>query len=144
MSTKRGKGGPWTIQSLGSQPSLLGDSDIQVAIFEGGRFMAVDKLKLATRATSAPELPACAAIRFPSGTIFAGHRHSDCLSMINYEFGNRLMHPKDTWTQGFMTTRGRFASRREAFLMMIDNDIPSACPSGYRTRLMELFSEDLY
>lgn len=46
VTPKRGRGGPWIIQSFGSQPSLLGDSDIEVAIFDGGRFMAVNKLRL--------------------------------------------------------------------------------------------------
>lgn len=42
---KRGKGGPWVIQSLGSQPSFFGDKDIDVAIFDNGTFLRVDKLK---------------------------------------------------------------------------------------------------
>ena len=89
-------------------------------------------------------LPACAAIRFPNGTIFAGERHHNCLSMINCQFGATPPFPKDEWEQGFMTTRGRFVGRREAFRLMHYAGIPSACPSGYRVRLGELFSEDLY
>lgn len=90
------------------------------------------------------ELPACAAIQFPNGTIFAGHRHHDCLSMINYSFGHTPPFPKDEWNQGFMTTKGRFVNRSEAFRVMVESGIPSDCPTGYRTRLGELFSEDLY
>jgi hypothetical protein len=91
-----------------------------------------------------PELPACAAIRVPDGTIFAGKRHHDCISMINYTYGTEQRFARDRWEQGFMTTKGKFVDRREAYRMMIENDIPSACPSGYRHKLVELFSEDLY
>lgn len=51
VTPRRGKGGPWVIASFGSQPSLFGDSDIEVAIFDDGRFMAVNKLRLATGVT---------------------------------------------------------------------------------------------
>lgn len=91
-----------------------------------------------------PELPACAAIQFPDGVTFAGKRHCDCLSQINFTFHGKPPFERGSWVQGFMTTQGRFVDRREAFMMMIDNDLPSACASGYRARLAELFSEDLY
>lgn len=90
------------------------------------------------------ELPACAAIQLPDGTTLAGRRHHNCLSMINYTFGGKCPFAKDTWKQGFMTTKGRFVDRREAFRMRMEAELPSACPSGYRIHLGELFSEDLY
>ena len=43
-----------------------------------------------------------------------------------------------------MTTKGRFVNRREAYIMMIPNEIESVREGGYRDRLAELFSEDLY
>lgn len=94
--------------------------------------------------TERPELPACAAIQFPDGTIIAGHRHHNCISMINHTFGGKPPHERDTWEQGFMTTKGRFVDRRKAFMMMISNDIPSASADGKGYRGTELYSEDLY
>lgn len=80
----------------------------------------------------------------PNGAIFAGKRHNDCISAANYTIGPDVKELKPHWEMGFMTTKGRFVGRKEAFRMMITNDIESACPSGYRHRLGELFSEDLY
>jgi hypothetical protein len=42
-----GKGGPWVIQSLGTQAALWGP-DEEVAIFETGEFVAVNKLRKVT------------------------------------------------------------------------------------------------
>lgn len=88
------------------------------------------------------ELPACAAIQLPDGTTFAGHRHHHCLSMIHMTFGVACPFARETWVQGFMTTRGRFVTRREAWMMRVREDLPSASPDGYRG--CELYSEDLY
>lgn len=44
---KRGKGGPWIIASLGSQPSMFNEDEVKVAIFENGSFMALNKLRRA-------------------------------------------------------------------------------------------------
>lgn len=48
---KRGRGGPWVVASLGEQAVMFGEA-VKVAIFEGGKFMALDKLKLSSRRTS--------------------------------------------------------------------------------------------
>ena len=42
-----GRGGPWVVQSLGAQAALWGP-DGEVAIFESGEFMAVEKLRKVT------------------------------------------------------------------------------------------------
>lgn len=42
---RRGNGGPWVIQSLGSQESLFGDDRVQVAMLSDGRFMKIDDLR---------------------------------------------------------------------------------------------------
>jgi hypothetical protein len=88
------------------------------------------------------ELPACAAIQLPDGTTFAGERHHHCISMINTTFSGRCPFEKQTWIQGFMTTRGRFVTRRHAYIMRLREDLPSMSPNGYRG--YELYSEDLY
>lgn len=93
---------------------------------------------------SEAEIAACAALRIARDggveLVLAGKRHVDCISMANYAgFTDR-----SKWEYGFMTTRGRFVDRREAFLLMQRAGIASACPSGYRTGLGDLFSEDLY
>ncbi len=84
-----------------------------------------------------PELPACAAIRHKTGAILAGRRHAECFSAAT-TFGL----DKRDLAQGFMTTKGRFIDRKQAFLMMAKEGIPSASPDGYRGH--QLFSEDLY
>ena len=91
------------------------------------------------------ELPACAALRLKhSGLIVAGHRHHNCISFINYEFGHQGKQKVFEAEHGFMTNKGNFVNRKEAFKLMIKAEIPSACESGYRHKLGELFSEDLY
>jgi hypothetical protein len=44
--------------------------------------------------------------------------------------------------QGFVTSRGRYVGREEGQQLQKAAGLPSACPSGYRAKL--LFSEDLY
>lgn len=84
------------------------------------------------------ELPACAAVRDNrTYAVVADRRHGDCLSHMN-----ALQIPKDCRTQGFVTNRGRFVDRREAFRLMRAAGIPSAAEGGYRGE--ELYSEDLY
>lgn len=84
------------------------------------------------------ELPACAAVRDNrTYAVVADRRHGDCLSRMN-----ALQIPKDCRTQGFVTNRGRFVDRREAFRLMQAAGIPSAAEGGYRGE--ELYSEDLY
>ena len=46
----RGRGGPWVVASIGSQPSMFGP-DVEVAVFEDGSFMDVERLKKATDAS---------------------------------------------------------------------------------------------
>ena len=43
---RRGRGGPWVIESIGVQPTFLPDVNVKVAVFKGGSFMPIEKLKL--------------------------------------------------------------------------------------------------
>jgi hypothetical protein len=53
----------------------------------------------------------CAAIfRTCATPIICGVRHSDCLEIMK-----RLWLPKGLGVQGFMTSRGRFVSRKKAY-----------------------------
>lgn len=83
------------------------------------------------------ELPACAAIRSAHGFIFAGKRHGECFaSYLASGYDKRYA------AQGFMTNKGRFVDRIEAFQLMQDAGVKSADPGGYRGT--QLYSEDLY
>lgn len=87
------------------------------------------------------EIPACAAIKLERNgvdIIFAGRRHGDCLRS-----GQAVGMSKPNYdNQGFMTTLGRFVTRREGRMLMDAAKIHSASPDGFRGDI--LFSEDLY
>jgi len=97
-----------------------------------------------------PEVCICSAIRLPDGRVIRGHRHDDCLHTAHkivtwnggHEPGEHHWKPTMGRDQGFVTSRGRYVDRETALKLQLDAGLPSACPSGYRSR--ELFSEDLY
>lgn len=86
------------------------------------------------------ELPACAALKLSSGLIVAGKRHNDCLSTMNYH-GIPSADARSA-EQGFMTTLGRFVTRREARYLAECAEMEPA--QGHWMNRMELYSEDLY
>lgn len=85
------------------------------------------------------EVPACAALHFGNGLIAAGRRHDEIIR-ATHEAG---LSPKLA-VQGFMTNRGRFVDRREAMLLALKADMPSAYSSDGKLHGKDLFSEDLY
>lgn len=87
------------------------------------------------------EICICAAIRLMDGRIVRGHRHGDCLRILNdwRDMGQVI----DVDEQGFMTSRNRFVGRVEGRELQEAAGIPSHDPSGYRGGNL-LFSEDLY
>lgn len=90
---------------------------------------------------SQPEIVICAAVRLSDGRIARGHRHHNCNRVIREDW--LVTDPSlSDGEQGFMTSRNRFVGREEAMALQLSAGIPSADPSGYRSR--ELFSEDLY
>lgn len=83
------------------------------------------------------EVCVCAAIK-TEHWLFLGWRHHNChRSRVEIQDLSK-------YTQGFYTSLGRFVDRTEAYHLQTSAGIPSADPSGYRTGLEELFSEDLY
>lgn len=94
------------------------------------------------------EFVICAAIRLPDGTIFRGHRHTDCIKTakeyVNWNKGD----PGEYWVsnmaqdQGFITSYNRYVSRKEGYLLQKAAGIDSVAEGGYRGET--LFSEDLY
>jgi hypothetical protein len=82
------------------------------------------------------EICICAAVKDNTGYIWRGHRHSDCIFLINQQ----QRHFKNT-DQGFVTSKNRFVTREEGYQLQIAADIPSAS-GGYRGE--RLYSEDLY
>lgn len=89
-----------------------------------------------------PEIVICAAVRAVDGYIVRCHRHSDGMrtvqSMPRYA-GTRIGSADD---QGFITSRNRYVTRKEAMELQWEADIRSVDPDGYHSE--ELFSEDLY
>ena len=82
------------------------------------------------------EICICAAVKDNTGYIWRGHRHSDCIFLID----QRNRHSKNS-DQGFVTSENRFVSREEGYQLQIAAGIPSH--SGeYRGE--RLYSEDLY
>jgi hypothetical protein len=82
------------------------------------------------------EICICAAIVDDTGYVWKGHRHSDCIFLINQN--NRTFKNSD---QGFITSRNRFVDRIEGYKLQIEAGIPSVS-GGYRGE--KLYSEDLY
>lgn len=99
-----------------------------------------------------PEIVICAAIRLPDGRVIRGHRHGDCIrtaeALVTWQHDPASGVNGPPWTasmcedQGFISSRNRYVGREEGLALQLAAGIPSACPSGYRARL--LFSEDLY
>ena len=85
------------------------------------------------------EICICAAHKTVSGEIFRGNRHCNCLATIAWAGRTPSKKADDS---GFITSRNRFVTRREGYLLQRAAGIESADPGGYRGE--ELYSEDLY
>lgn len=85
------------------------------------------------------EICICAAVIAEDGTIVRGHRHGDCLMTIQ-RMGKKMQPTAES--QGFITSRNRYATRQAGLLLQKIAGIKSADPGGYRGDI--LFSEDLY
>lgn len=90
-----------------------------------------------TKSDEQKEVCICAAVRDKTGYIWRGHRHCDCLELVEAS-GNGYGGIK---TQGFVTSQNRFVTREEGMKLQIEAGIPSASGSYRGNRL---FSEDLY
>lgn len=102
-------------------------------------FRAVDEAIHLLSTPPDPEVCLCAAVRCADGSIFRGHRHGDALRAAG-EAGHNVRPPSAE--QGFLTSRGRFVTRREGLIVQDTAGVPSADPRGYRYDM--LYSEDLY
>lgn len=85
------------------------------------------------------ETVVCSAVIADDGMVYRGHRHGHCFQAIRDE-GKKEMSSADS--QGFITTRNRFVTRKEARLLQDTAGIESVDKDGYRSNT--LFSEDLY
>jgi len=82
----------------------------------------------------------CAACISENGTIFRGHRHSDCIAAMQLraeKFDNK---PE---AQGFITSNNRYVTREEAFTIQLNAGISSKNTGGWVVE-GELYSKDLY
>jgi len=88
------------------------------------------------------EVCLCAALKTADGYVIRGHRHDDCIQTA-IKMKKQIDRQADHTGQGFLTSRGRFVTRREAMKIQIAAGIQSvAFEGGYRGDI--LFSEDLY
>jgi hypothetical protein len=75
----------------------------------------------------------------PTGLVFAGWRHAQCIVTATTAFPDRRVRQED---QGFLTSMGRFVGRVEA--LRIARARGQIRKAGYIARGDELYSEDLY
>lgn len=92
------------------------------------------------------EVVICAAIKW-QGRIWRGHRHGHAMEAMRnelcYEMSWReVVCSGGIQEQGFITSKNRYVSRRDARALQDAAGIPSADKDGYRYDT--LFSEDLY
>lgn len=85
------------------------------------------------------EIVICAAVGI-GGQLFRGNRSADCIMSARNLLGKRMIVRRDN--QGFITSTGRFVSRKEAYDLQIAAGIPSA--QGRYSIPGTLYSEDLY
>jgi hypothetical protein len=82
---------------------------------------------------AAHETIVCAAVRASGGKIVIGHRHVDAIRSLQEMQGYENEEPASD-NQGFVTSTGRFVSRKQAYRLHFPN----------RTKPDELQSDDLY
>ena len=76
-------------------------------------------------------------------TIMCGKRHSDILHKM-YDMG--IQYERETSIQGFITNRGKFLNRTEAFLIadLEGHLLPEAREKYKDVKITELYSEDIF
>lgn len=95
-----------------------------------------------------PEIIICAAVIAEDGAIYRGHRHRDCLFAMKSEGRNRDPNMSARFNEGFITSRNRYVSRKEAYEIQVAAGIHSAlevtthADGAYLHG--ECYSEDLY
>lgn len=92
------------------------------------------EMKLITR-----EICIVAAVKSECGQIIRGQRHSDCIRMI---IERKMIPSFRPDAQGFITSRNRYVTREEAYILQTAAGIKSFSEGGYRG--LKLYSEDLY
>jgi hypothetical protein len=79
----------------------------------------------------------------PTGLVFCGHRHSAIIAQLAAAYGNHASRVADGMkeAQGFLTSRGRFVGRREAYEIAVAF---GQVTEGETVRSNILDSSDLY
>jgi hypothetical protein len=90
----------------------------------------------------AREICICAAIELADGRIIRGHRHDDCLNTaLKWADAGQVIEVK---AQGFVTSRNRFVTRRQAIELQRAAGIKSRQSADGSLVGSALYSEDLY
>lgn len=87
----------------------------------------------------------CAAVRMPDGYIVIGHRHNFALRTAREipRYANIEKWPCGD-DQGFVTSTGRYVTRKEGYEIQKAAGIKSVLPEKEAYLNGELYSEDLY
>lgn len=93
-------------------------------------------------ASDGVEVCVCAAVRLDDGRVIHGHRHDDVIAAVNRGRGERDRVYVRQEMQGFVTSRGRYVGRAEAYRLQLAAGVQSKDPGGYHAG--QLYSEDLY
>lgn len=85
------------------------------------------------------EIVICSAVIAECGTVIRGHRHYDCFRAMQQR---ELKNSNKPDSQGFITSKNRFVTRKEGRKLQDLAGIKSVDKDGYRGD--DLYSEDLY
>jgi len=110
------------------------------AQMENSRLKAAKDELAAVLASLDKEVCVCAAIRLDDGRIIRGHRHDDCIhTAAKWRAAGQDVGTLHMGQQGFLTSRGRFVDRREAYALQVAAGLTPDRPGAHI-----LTSEDLY
>lgn len=119
---------------------MLGIYDHAKMLWAAGKLLTVSKsLNDNKPDRMSNEIVICAAVKI-GGQLFRGNRSSDCVLSARNLLGKGIRVMRDN--QGFITSTGRFVSRKDAYDLQIAAGIPSA--QGSYSIPGTLYSEDLY
>lgn len=99
----------------------------------------VDDCRIYIAKMEGKEICICAAVISEDGSVYRGHRHSDCFDTL---IRNKKKPKSGMKHQGFITSKNRFVSREEGSRLQNEAGIKSVWTDGYVKDM--LFSEDLY
>lgn len=87
------------------------------------------------------EVVICSAVLADDETVIHCHRHANGLEALRF-YKKKIKPISSYFSQGFVTSKGRYVDRFEALQLQKKAGIESVAEGGYRGDI--LFSEDIY